>query len=1114
MSDWDPYDDADYPRPRRDGDEDSDSQQENPGTQVADTTPKSPVPAEIDEDAEDTDIDESGEEEETRALQSDEGDVSFAYTAGGKQGDANIRRRSKRRRLYAKFALLFLFPTIGIVFLFVLSGPLKLVQIGKLLGSFHDGSNQTASNSRIGRMLEYYRTGNDPSKRNVNFLAEKVSGRMQSNMRAKGMDIKYVNPDGTPSVRMQSMEINTNTPEGKRMVEGLKAEGFTVPDPDIDGKSTIDFRSAGERNGGLSARQRRKALNISIDVQGKNKVTSAITKRLLRARAGVDFHPLKNFRRDKTEQYKDWRDTRKKERAERNTNGSDPPDTSIAGDSTPNEDGSTSPDPETSDAANGSNSVVDDIADVDVDADAPSVKKGIMRRLVGGAGIATSAVGILCMLKNDIGDRIPEAQHAARVLPAVRAGVELLAVSSQVQAGFSGQASFPSLDEMQMFSELIDGTPLPTNTTALLSQKALAQDAPTEREIASSRPLLNALSIERQNGNAVGGTPLPQEMQIASDVSDKPALFDAIDQIPVLGDACQLQNDLTSFIKKIPIVGGIVGIAETVSAGLIDGALGVAGTSMEEIMTGALSWFAKDSLDVGSAAGALLGGIADVGMFLAEKEQGNATGGGELTNAELVLLKQDAWESDQFVRSGKSFFTRMFDIRDSESMLAQAIIKAPSFRTDTTISQNLASLYSSTLSNVAQIDSIFMPKAKAQEPIAFDYGVNASGFSIGELEAELTADPVANAAIVEPRLAELNETYSGCFGTKIDPDNNFAMTFEPSPNYEMINDPKCKDGSEILLRYRFYILDNVSLRAMACYEGLDEQSCNEIGVSGAAVAAGSTTQGGASAITAPGLNGYTIGCQGIPATPETRGPRGDDVNWAGIPDSGTIGTNSAGQPMKVYIREPCDNTNAKTVVIGSSIHASENYGQPVSFDLLFRKTLPANMRVIAIPEINGSGLTAAVPRVNANGVNLNRNYDYRWGDMAGDELTAGSTNYRGSAPGSEPETQAVMSFMTGLGDAVSLFLVYHDNLNYVGSAGETSPAIATKYRDYLSAAGVSIGLGNSGGVNIKQRGSLDGWYNQVSGKPTLLLEMPSSVDFNGISAHSQAIIGLVENEDI
>jgi hypothetical protein len=59
-----------------------------------------------------------------------------------------------------------------------------------------------------------------------------------------------------------------------------------------------------------------------------------------------------------------------------------------------------------------------------------------------------------------------------------------------------------------------------------------------------------------------------------------------------------------------------------------------------------------------------------------------------------------------------------------------------------------------------------------------------------------------------------------------------------------------------------------------------------------------------------------------------------------------------------------------------------------------------------------------------DGVDLNRNYPYKWGyDNEGSSPDPASETYRGPAPGSEPETQAFDAFMAGLG---AEFLVnYH-----------------------------------------------------------------------------------------
>lgn len=765
-------------------------------------------------DAEEDDGDGSddGGDDESEALEE-----PFEYT-GKRGGDGNwfVKMKGRKRLFFIAF------PLISLLFMLVISGPLKLIQIGKMFEKFHMGPNQTSSNSRVGRVMEFYRTQNDPSKRNLGYIAEKVSGRMQETLAGKGVEIGYTAPDGKNTRRMQSMTMDTSTTEGKRTFDSLKSAGFDLDAPDTPGKVTLEFR--GPDGDTASARVRRKALNASIDAMGKGKISTIISKRMLRVRAGVDFHPLKNKARDATESYKDRKAKKKKERADQINNGADAGDKPISGNESKDpETGEVLPEDSTG-AADSSNSTVNDTKK----ANTPELKKGMVQRLAGGGA---AVVGVLCMMK-DIGDQVPVYQHANMVLPAIRTGMEFVAIASQIQAGTYGTASFPDLEEIRIMSEIVDGTPLPTQNpvASIFFPKALAQEAPTEREIASSKPFMNAESIERQNGIATGGQPLPADIDIAN-VGDKPALFDVIDNIPALGSVCGAVEGVLKFFKKIPVFGSIIKAAEKVQEELIDGALSVAGTSMQDIMTGIVSWLAGDMLDAEVAAGAFAGGVADLGVYLAEKEQAVGMGGAELSSEDYAALQYEAWETRTFADSQKSFFTRTFDIRDPDSLIAQAVTKTPSLNSNTSIGQNLANLSGALVGNVRNIGSIFSQKAHAQAPIFYDYGVPASGFSLKELDDELTADPSANADIVEPELARLNEDYSGCFGTVIAPDT-FTMTFEKSPDYEKIGDPKCKDGSEMLLRYRMYINDTVSTRAVACYEGLDEQSCEEMGIAG------------------------------------------------------------------------------------------------------------------------------------------------------------------------------------------------------------------------------------------------------------------------------------------
>ena len=265
--------------------------------------------------------------------------------------------------------------------------------------------------------------------------------------------------------------------------------------------------------------------------------------------------------------------------------------------------------------------------------------------------------------------------------------------------------------------------------------------------------------------------------------------------------------------------------------------------------------------------------------------------------------------------------------------------------------------------------------------------------------------------------------------------------------------------------------------------------------------------GGASPITAPGLNGYTIPCSGLPETAMTTGARSDAINWDAIPDSGTIGLASDGAPIKVYIREPCSSENTKTVIIASSIHGTENQGQGISFELLFKKNLPPNMRVIAIPEINHAGINADPGRINANEVNLNRNFAYNWAAIA----KSSENNYSGPSAESEPETKAVKQFLNSV-SGNNLLIAYHDNLGYIVASNQQGLLASKSYYDYVTLHGVT-GFTNKGGQQnsavVAQQGSLDAWYGSITQVPTMLIEMKQTSTATETSTHADAIINLV-----
>jgi hypothetical protein len=262
---------------------------------------------------------------------------------------------------------------------------------------------------------------------------------------------------------------------------------------------------------------------------------------------------------------------------------------------------------------------------------------------------------------------------------------------------------------------------------------------------------------------------------------------------------------------------------------------------------------------------------------------------------------------------------------------------------------------------------------------------------------------------------------------------------------------------------------------------------------------------GATSLSAPGLNGYAIPCQGLPtAVIRVNNDDAPHADWSSIPSSGVIGTGSDGNPINVYIREPCAGaTDVKTVFIASSVHGSESGGQLISHELLFNEDIPDNIRIVAVPEINKFGITFRDSngyggRVNSNGVNINRNFDYRWATLPGD--VGGDGNNKGPTPSSEPETQALVNFVQSI--PIDLALHYHDNIQYVAAVGNSTPiSLAQTYGNVSSTTPIRPAEGG----RVFQRGSFDGWQNESLGTPALLIEMAQDQSPNIIQQHVDAV---------
>ena len=128
-----------------------------------------------------------------------------------------------------------------------------------------------------------------------------------------------------------------------------------------------------------------------------------------------------------------------------------------------------------------------------------------------------------------------------------------------------------------------------------------------------------------------------------------------------------------------------------------------------------------------------------------------------------------------------------------------------------------------------------------------------------------------------------------------------------------------------------------------------------------------------------------------------------------------FGNSVEGHDLRAIRVGPTD--RERRVLVVGSIHGDEREGHEVIRRL--RRARPqANLALWTVKSVNPDG-AAAGARGNAHGVDLNRNFPYRWRASE----PAGSPYYQGPRPASEPETRAAMRLIRTLEPDVTIW--YH-----------------------------------------------------------------------------------------
>ena len=119
---------------------------------------------------------------------------------------------------------------------------------------------------------------------------------------------------------------------------------------------------------------------------------------------------------------------------------------------------------------------------------------------------------------------------------------------------------------------------------------------------------------------------------------------------------------------------------------------------------------------------------------------------------------------------------------------------------------------------------------------------------------------------------------------------------------------------------------------------------------------------------------------------------------------------------RIVARMRSGGTARRSVLVVGSIAGDEPGGIAVT-RLLASEPAVAGVRLWLIPDMNPDG-AARGTRGNADGVDLNRNFPFRWRHLA----APGSRFYSGPRPSSEPESRAIEAFIRRTRPTLAIWL--------------------------------------------------------------------------------------------
>jgi protein MpaA len=203
-----------------------------------------------------------------------------------------------------------------------------------------------------------------------------------------------------------------------------------------------------------------------------------------------------------------------------------------------------------------------------------------------------------------------------------------------------------------------------------------------------------------------------------------------------------------------------------------------------------------------------------------------------------------------------------------------------------------------------------------------------------------------------------------------------------------------------------------------------------------------------------------------------------------------IGHSVRGRPIVVF-ENGAPPARLKVLVVGA-IHGDETAGMRIARRLIAGGP-PAQTKLLVVPTINPDGV-AARTRGNAHGVDLNRNFPYRWRPLAGSE-------YSGTGPFSEPETQAAYRLI--FREKPDLTIWFHQPFGLIDRPNG-NPFAAHRFADLIDLPLVRL--------PDTYPGSASRWQNHTFPKSTAFVaELPTHVS-SSLTKRATAAIRTLASE--